>query len=84
MSEIQEASHQAKMIGFFEEDRESRSLMRLMCYISLLGSFVAAAATLGIAQWGKDSVAQYGLTIFFALLGAAFGGKIVQKFAEKK
>jgi hypothetical protein len=78
------ASHQRRMVGFFEEDHESRSLMRLMCYMSLIASFFAAAVTLGIAQWGKDSVAQYGLTIFFALLGAAFGGKIIQKFAENK
>lgn len=71
------------VVGFFDEDKDSRSMMRLMCYMSWWASVIAAAATLVIAQWGKDSVAQYGMTMFFALLGAAFTGKIVQKFAEK-
>lgn len=71
-------------IGFFNEDKESRSMMRLMCFLSF---FVAIGFAIA-AVWLATNIlfalsAQYAMIFAFGFIGTAFGGKLFQKMMEK-
>jgi hypothetical protein len=61
---------------FFTEDNGSPSMMRLMCLLALL-------CALGLS-WYEAISGKNDVTIIAMLLGAAFGGKLVQKLDEEK
>ena len=66
-----------KNTGFFQEDSETYSSMRLMCFVSLL-------AAIGISFLTLKTGNSDGMTITFGFLVSAFAPKAVQKFAEQK
>ena len=84
MDEQEVVSHQNRMIGFFEEDHESRSMMRLMCFSAFWTAVAVGIGTMVVAAMKMDLAAQYGWMLCVTFLSTAFGGKIIQKFAEPK
>ena len=62
--------------GFLEEAPGEKSAMRLMCFMSLLASFI-----FGYLEVKAGSAFPYVTTMFVV---GAFAPKSVQKFAEKK
>jgi hypothetical protein len=80
------SENETNVIGYFSEDHQSRSMMRLMCFSCMWAAFVAGAATLALGALMKDSgtLMQYGFMLFATCMGFAFTGKVAQKFAEPK
>ena len=74
----------SKIMGFFNEDHESRSMMRLMCYQSWWASAALAIGTVILGIMKQDLAAQQGMILTGMFLGTAFTGKIIQKYAEAK
>jgi hypothetical protein len=62
--------------GMFEEEPGQTSSMRVMAFLSLLAAIFA-----GYMEIKAAAPFPYVTTMF---LGAAFGGKAAQKFAERK
>jgi hypothetical protein len=66
--------------GFFDGSENSRSMMRLMCFISLLAAIVFGFLTISIVREGKDAIVAFYLTGAFII--SAFGGKVGQSIFE--
>ena len=64
-------------IKFFQEDNGNFSLMRLMCFISLI-------AAIGFGGWSIWISSATGQALSGMFLGAAFAGKFAQKSVEQK
>ena len=69
-----------KPIGFLEEDANTKSSMRLMCFISLIVAIVFGLITL----LNKTTDGQTGLLMTMGFLLGAFAPKALQKFMEEK
>lgn len=71
--------------GFFQEDNGTHSLMRVMCFVSLLAAIAFGTLTILLSASGKSADAgTNGIYITFGFLIGAFAPKAVQKFAEQK
>ena len=66
------------MTGYFTENDNKKSSMRLMCLVSLFASIGVGAMTI-LRPVGGD-----GVYITMAFLLGAFAPKAIQKFAENK
>lgn len=69
--------------GFFQEDNGSKSLMRLMCFLSLLAAIIFGFLTITLSANGKGDSGT-GIYITFGFLIGAFAPKVLQKYAEQK
>lgn len=69
-------------IGFFQEDKDSLSMMRLMAFSSFWVGILFSVAAVVLAAFSLTMAAQYALIFAFGFVGTAFGGKLFQKFAE--
>ncbi len=68
----------AKRVRLLDDDQGHPSTMRMM---SIVGFGVAALLALADAYaWGDTTTSNYDMVLLF--LGASFGGKTLQKFAE--
>lgn len=65
--------------GFFEELPGEKSMMRLMCFLSLIVALVAAAFMVVTDQLNAN-----GMALICALLMFAFAPKAAQKYIENK
>lgn len=68
------------MSQMLSDSNGQTSSMRVMCFCSLIVSMVFGAITLLHAPANSE----YGITLTFGFLVAAFAPKAVQKFAEEK
>ena len=71
------------MTGFFEEKAGERSMMRLLCFLTLLdGLFICTFAGIKALNGAQDALTAF--TIGISLVGAGLAGKVTQKmFGEK-
>lgn len=68
-----------KPAGFLQEDNGHYSTIRLMSFVALIAAIVFGGYTLT-----HKEAETAGINITFSFLAAAFGPKVVQKFAEEK
>ena len=68
------------MNNFLTEDNGNKSSMRLMCLISLIAAIVFGLIAVYVPEPGSAAA----LSVCTTFVGAAFSGKVVQKFAETK
>jgi hypothetical protein len=71
-----------KAAGFLQEDNGNLSSMRLMCFMCVLAAIGFGLLNIWLVASGKADGGGVQLSLEFLLTG--FGGKTVQKFAEKK
>lgn len=71
-----------KGIGFLQEDKDQRSAMRLMCFLTLLFAFFITWIVVIANLEAGTEISQFELVLIFLLFLAAFAPKAVQKFAE--
>ena len=72
-----------KHVGFFQEDVNTNSSMRLMSFLALIAAVIFGVLTLHFNAHGNSDGGN-GLYITFGFLIAAFAPKALQKFAEQK
>lgn len=70
--------------GFFEEGKNNRSSMRLMCFLTLLFAFYITWLIVSSHLIAGTPIENTEMAIIALLFIAAFAPKAVQKFAENK
>lgn len=73
-----------KGIGFLHEDKDTRSAMRLMCFLTLFFAFFITWLIVGGHLEAGTEISKFELALLCLLYLAAFAPKAVQKFAEKQ
>lgn len=71
-------------VGYTEENKGEKSMMRLMCITSLWMSFFYGIVTIIVACLALEMAVQAGLVLAGAHLVGAFVPKAIQKFAENE
>ena len=73
-----------KSPSWFTDDSGFKSSGRVMAFVSLVAAVVIATGDLLIQARCAGAVNPDTDAIIYAFLGGAFGGKVAQKFAERK
>ena len=71
-------------IGFFQEDTNARSSIRLMCFLTLLFAFYITWLIVTSHLVSNTPITQFEMVVILLLYVAAFAPKVIQKFAEKQ
>ena len=71
-----------KGIGFLQEDKDTRSAMRLMCFLTLLFAFFITWLIVSSHLDAGTEITKFELVLILILYTAAFAPKAIQKFAE--
>jgi len=72
----------AGFTGFFQEKPASRSMMRLMCFLTLLFAFIMTYAVIMSHIEANTPISWVEFAILAILYVAAYAPKAIQKFAE--
>jgi hypothetical protein len=68
-------------VGFFEENKNEKSMGRLLCFISLIASIIFGSLTILFADAATVSA---GVVLSLIFLVGAMAPKAISKFAEIK
>jgi len=68
-------------VGFFEENKDEKSMGRLLCFISLIASIIFGGLTILFAD---ATIVSAGVVLSLIFLVGAMAPKAISKFAELK
>jgi len=70
--------------GFFQERKDKRSSMRLMCFLTLLFAFYITWLIVTSHLDADTDITKFEMVVIALLFVAAFAPKAIQKFAENQ